>query len=451
MAAALARSKVALRLAPSHRTLSTAIRASHVVSPSFSRRSFATSNLQATSNPAPTSSSASLSASPASSKIETVPFHLSPVDALDRLDEAGASAFGVGAVFNLLWNRIMKRWGLGGGVAMKQVAMRALLLPVWRVDLAVKGKGLIGEAEMNLSVSTTDASLPGFQLAPLHNLTVRSPWDSEPETFKPEVHSKQLRDQGHEITVLPFTVGPLSLLNKIAALPRTNADRHGVGLDASSYKSTMFAAYPLYLPIYLGEYELNDQRATVVVFGASEQKAFAIYPSFIPSPTWLPPGDAIELSVGGSPVEFNPSQPSPSLKELKPRLDMLMSEVLEGSAEDPEYKTGKLMDALPEDWLQHERVMSYSEHAEPNREYMEAELANTTADAMIRQVEVLDENVRGVIMGRGGLKVAKRDDLLADAQKKLAQTKKALELARPEWIERIESEQKKRGQRGLVR
>jgi len=34
---------------------------------------------------------------------------------------------------------------------MKQVAMRALLLPIWRVDLAVKGKGLIGEAEMNLS------------------------------------------------------------------------------------------------------------------------------------------------------------------------------------------------------------------------------------------------------------------------------------------------------------
>lgn len=97
---------------------------------------------------------------------------------------------------------------------------------------------------------------------------------------------------------------------------------------------------------------------------ATHLQAFAIYPSFIPSPTWLPPGDAIELSVGGSPVEFNPSQPSPSLKELKPRLDLLMSEVLEGSAEDPEYKTGKLMDLLPENWLQSERVMSYSEYAE---------------------------------------------------------------------------------------
>lgn len=54
-------------------------------------------------------------------------------------------------------------------------------------------------------------------------------------------------------------------------------------------------------------------------------------------------------------------------------------------------------------------------------------------------------------MGRGGLKVAKRADLLADAEKKVAQTKKAMELARPDWLERIEAEQKKRGQRGLVR
>lgn len=145
----------------------------------------------------------------------------------------------------------------------------------------------------------------------------------------------------------------------------------------------MFAAYPLYLPIYLGEYELNNQRATVVVFAGSQQKvnrraprrpshraltqpsqAFAIYPTFIPSPTWLPPGDAIELSVGGSPAEFVPGQSAPSLKELKPRLDTLMSEVLEGSTSDPEYKTGKLLDPLPQDWLSSERVMSYSENAE---------------------------------------------------------------------------------------
>ena len=112
--------------------------------------------------------------------------------------------------------------------------------------------------------------------------------------------------------------------------------------------------------------------------------------------------------MGGSPAEFIPGQPMPSLKELKPRLDTLMTEVLEGSASDPEYKTGKLLDPLPHDWLSSDRVMSYSENAEcvtlsdqfsipvltvnarrENRAYMAAEMAWATADAMARQVEVL--------------------------------------------------------------
>lgn len=40
----------------------------------------------------------------------------------------------------------------------------------------------------------------------------------------------------------------------------------------------MFAAYPLYLPIYLGEYESNEQRATVVVFAGSQQKVSSLFP-----------------------------------------------------------------------------------------------------------------------------------------------------------------------------
>lgn len=54
-------------------------------------------------------------------------------------------------------------------------------------------------------------------------------------------------------------------------------------------------------------------------------------------------------------------------------------------------------------------------------------------------------------MGRGGLKVAKRDDLMADAEQKVKKTKKDLALATPEWLERLRAEQSKRGKRGLVR
>ena len=89
-----------------------------------------------------------------SRKVETIPFHLSPQDARERLDEAGASAFGVGSVFSLLWSRFLRRWGLGGGEqsgGAKLVAQKALLIPTWRVDIALKGKGLIGDSQMHLS------------------------------------------------------------------------------------------------------------------------------------------------------------------------------------------------------------------------------------------------------------------------------------------------------------
>lgn len=33
----------------------------------------------------------------------------------------------------------------------------------------------------------------------------------------------------------------------------------------------LFAAYPLYLPAYLGEFELDDRRVTAVAFAASER------------------------------------------------------------------------------------------------------------------------------------------------------------------------------------
>lgn len=47
--------------------------------------------------------------------------------------------------------------------------------------------------------------------------------------------------------------------------------------------------------------------------------------------------------------------------------------------------------------------------------------------------------------------MAKREELVEDSQKKLKEAKKALAVAKPEWIERIDKQAEKRGQRGLVR
>lgn len=55
-------------------------------------------------------------------------------------------------MFGLLWNRFTKRWGFGSRqTGLKMLAMKALLIPTWRVDIALKGKGLIGDSQMHLS------------------------------------------------------------------------------------------------------------------------------------------------------------------------------------------------------------------------------------------------------------------------------------------------------------
>lgn len=274
----------------------------------------------------------------------------------------------------------------------------------------------------HLPVSAINASIPGFHLAPLHNLTCVSPWSTDPVSYNAEQHSRQ---HGLDVTVLPFSLAPLKLLAKIAGLPRTNVAKHGIGLGASrhferggmqetlkkeltwtpadpaAFKTQMFAAYPLYIPAYLGEYESDGKRVTAVAFAASDQKvskgdmissliwpiyrvsrttsadthlalslhmhkqAFAIYPTFLPDPSWLPTGDAVEVSVGGSPVDFATPPPPNTLKSLKPKLDELLSSVGGPGARDSGEKMVALTDSCEqEEWEQNPRVMRYSLHAE---------------------------------------------------------------------------------------
>lgn len=86
---------------------------------------------------------------------------------------------------------------------------------------------------VNAPVSAVDASIPGFKLSPLHNLTVTSPWASDPVPFEHNKHSKQ---QGEDVTILPFEMAPIKTLAKIAALPRTTVAKHGIGLGELAHR-----------------------------------------------------------------------------------------------------------------------------------------------------------------------------------------------------------------------
>ncbi|KAM0792156.1 hypothetical protein ACM66B_004854 [Microbotryomycetes sp. NB124-2] len=377
-----------------------------------------------------------------SNKIETLPFVLDPRDALRTCDAAAHSAFGLSSMLSHFFARFGAWLGFNNiQTGVKRVAFKPVLLPTWRVDLAMQGKALLAEdIEFSLLITALDAPVPGLNLPPLSNLSTASPWASDPEPFDEDKHLNQL---DMDVTLIEFTTAPLRLLARLAGLPRTNLAQHGLALDPSAFKASMFAAYPLYVPLYLAEHEMDGKRVTTAAFAASEKTAFAIYPSFTGAEaSWLPGGDALEISVAAAPCDFSQEVPSNLVQNLKPKLSELVKS--NGPAEGGE-KMAVLVDPLngtsdevAQELDSNPRIMAYSQHAESNREYVEALQGLAAVEAMSRQVEGMGDNVRAFVVGPGGPKIATRDNLMEDVKQKLKAAKAVASLAKPTWLSELE-------------
>jgi hypothetical protein len=70
---------------------------------------------------------------------------------------------------------------------------------------------------------------------------------------------------------------------------------------------------------------------------------------------------------------------------------------------------------------------------------------------MTRQIDTLDDNVRGIIITPRGPKVANRDVLVADSQKKLVKAKRLVTISKPEWVTRLEDERRLNSAKGYGR
>lgn len=78
---------------------------------------------------------------------------------------------------------------------------------------------------------------------------------------------------------IPFTRHPLGIVQKLKALPRRVArDEDDVGFDPSRVKFRMMASYATYIPLWLGEWEVESPafesgttRVTTAFFGDSQK------------------------------------------------------------------------------------------------------------------------------------------------------------------------------------
>ncbi|GAA5971360.1 hypothetical protein JCM21900_001463 [Sporobolomyces salmonicolor] len=380
------------------------------------------------------------------SKIQTIPFVLAPKNGLSVCETAAHSAFGVSSVFALLVSRFLRRFGYEFDTGVEQLAFKPLLLPTWKVDIAMKGKALLDDTELNLTVSAVDASIPGFDLSPLDELTVSSPWDVDPVPFSRSEHSTQ-HDQ--EITILPFTRSPLKLLDKIAAAPRTTAEKHGLVVNPARFKSVLFAAYPLYLPLYLGEFKLGQKRVTTVAFATLDGQAFAFYPQWTSSPSWLPPTGSVEVGIAGRPSLSSSDLESPRpavMNELPGRVQQLFEAFSEdrkdaaGEVDDKfetepfEGSVEELVDASP-------RAMGYAEHAAPNRLYIQAQSGLESAKGLLEQIAAMPDQARALFIGPTGPRLQDRATILAELTSKHEKAKLLFQHMKPEWLEELERQE----------
>ncbi|GAA5933099.1 uncharacterized protein JCM15063_002296 [Sporobolomyces koalae] len=413
-----------------------------------------------------------------SHKLQTVPFQLPPSKARDISYTAAASSFGVSTVFAHLFSRFCQRWFgfspavLDSGIVEK--AFKMVLVPVWKVDLVMRGKALLEDTELDLNskssfaVSALDSSLPGFRLSPLDELPLNAPF--APETavpFSPDAHGTQ---HDTPVTIIPFTHHPLNLLSKIASLPRTIEQTDGIGLTPQNFKEVLFATYPIYMPIYLGEFELDNdpegKRVTTVQFGTSSSPAFSVYPQFLEPPQWLPQSDSISLSISGRPSQPSSSDASESqsaqpgangrslLKELEPRLTALMSKLQdrrrkgddEGMITDRISNGNETFQQLVDS---SDRVMAFSRWVERNQEYVEASAKLENVEAMLEQVENMPDNVKSLLISSTSIpKFQDRETLLKDVTEQCDKTRSEVKGLKPEWIERVRDAERDRGGRG---
>ncbi|GAA5830302.1 hypothetical protein JCM3766R1_002861 [Sporobolomyces carnicolor] len=388
-----------------------------------------------------------------SHKLQTIPFQLPPLKALDISYTAAASTFGVSVVFAHLVSRFFKKWfGFSPAVFDSGIVERAfkmVLLPVWKVDLVMRGKALLQDTELDLNISALDSSLPGFRLSPLDELPLSAPFS--PELALPFSPSNHLTQYDTPVTVLPFTHHPLNLLEKIASLPRTIEQTDGIGLTPRNFKEVLFATYPVYMPIYLGEFELqNDpegKRVTTVQFGTSESPAFSVYPQFLRPPQWLPQSDSISLSISGRPSQPQ-SAPPPSttnggpslLKQLEPRLTALLGKLQEKRRDGNEEGliTDRIEEGVELEQLvdKGDRVMGFADWIERNQEFVEASSKLENVEAMLEQVENMPDNVKSLLISSSSMpKFQDRESLLRDVTDQVDKARDEVERKKPEWIE----------------
>ncbi|KAH9928302.1 uncharacterized protein B0H18DRAFT_254158 [Fomitopsis serialis] len=184
-------------------------------------------------------------------------------------------------LFRHLWS--LDLFDGNGNWQMRPKNVQAVYLPVWLIDSAVtfdaEYERPSGWRSAFVSVSSDLSYMPGFVYEPLSRMALNSPALS---TSAAVPFSEDLRTQhGTQVLCLPFTHTPFPLLELCSQMENI---RWPVGptfhIKPHTASVTMMAAYPVLVPVYVLQYELNlingPANYTVVMDAASTSGGYYI-------------------------------------------------------------------------------------------------------------------------------------------------------------------------------
>ncbi|EJF64933.1 hypothetical protein DICSQDRAFT_159896 [Dichomitus squalens LYAD-421 SS1] len=196
---------------------------------------------------------------PYSSKVRAFPFVVSRERAAEDLS-FWTSMFTGNKMFSAWLRRILPGLNIE---ALKPSRLQAVYLPTWIIDAEVTANALFkqsaGDTDYKKEIAQalfTVCTVPGYVFPPLSTRNLISP---KVQSTEPVPWSEALRKDGaDDVLCLPFSVTPLKLIEAARSMSLADATiSNSFRFEPSSVEETMIAAYPILLPAYLAQFNID--------------------------------------------------------------------------------------------------------------------------------------------------------------------------------------------------
>ncbi|OSD06597.1 hypothetical protein PYCCODRAFT_949919 [Trametes coccinea BRFM310] len=150
--------------------------------------------------------------------------------------------------------------------ALRPFRVVPVYLPTWVIDAEVEATAWLQKAESDdhyikdrVQVQFAQSDMPGFLYSPLSRLSFMTPSALDPDATPAVPWSESLRrHDGHDVLCLPYSLTPLHLSDAVSSLSMADANiSKTLRFEPGSVKQTMIAAYPILIPGYLAQYNID--------------------------------------------------------------------------------------------------------------------------------------------------------------------------------------------------